>query len=188
MQARVLPYVYKLVHNQTGEFYFGYREANKVPSSQDLGIKYFTSSKYIHEMDFSNFETSILAEFFDGFDAWKYEQNLIQEHLNNPLCINKSFFKNDASYLTSKRGPRASYNHRPRGPISTEEKIKRQNTTKRKVLEGISVNKHNSKTWVITFEDGREPVVTNRLHDWCVAHNINESSLKNLVKFPTRKT
>ena len=40
---KALPYVYKLVHKETGEFYIGFRCANKVPANEDLGIKYFTS-------------------------------------------------------------------------------------------------------------------------------------------------
>jgi hypothetical protein len=42
---KVLPYVYRLDNTITGEFYIGYRAANKVPSEQDLGLKYFTSTQ-----------------------------------------------------------------------------------------------------------------------------------------------
>jgi hypothetical protein len=38
------PYVYICTHNVTGEFYIGYREANKKPSHIDL-LEYKTSSK-----------------------------------------------------------------------------------------------------------------------------------------------
>lgn len=41
---KILPYVYKLTHKETGQFYIGFRKANKVNSNQDLGLKYFSSS------------------------------------------------------------------------------------------------------------------------------------------------
>lgn len=34
------PYVYKGTNKETGEFYIGYREANKLPSKLDLGFRY----------------------------------------------------------------------------------------------------------------------------------------------------
>lgn len=42
-------YVYKATDTRTGEFYFGYRKANKVSANEDIGILYFSSSKYINE-------------------------------------------------------------------------------------------------------------------------------------------
>jgi hypothetical protein len=43
---KVLPYVYKVVNRTTGEFYIGYREANKKPASEDI-LMYKTSSKKV---------------------------------------------------------------------------------------------------------------------------------------------
>ena len=42
-----LPYVYKVTHKLNNKFYIGMRSANKVVAELDLGIKYFTSSKYV---------------------------------------------------------------------------------------------------------------------------------------------
>ena len=90
--SRVMPYVYQLTHKETGQFYFGYREANKIPSNQDLPT-YQTSSKKIKEMEFKNFDWMIIAEFFDGNSAYDFENRLIEEHIKNPLCLNKSYTK-----------------------------------------------------------------------------------------------
>lgn len=84
----ILPYVYKLTHRETGEFYIGYRSANKIPSDQDLPI-YQSSSKTVAEIGFDNFNWEIIAEFFHGDYAYDFEQELISEHIDDPLCINK---------------------------------------------------------------------------------------------------
>lgn len=62
---RTLPYVYKLVHKTTGQFYYGYQYANRVPSTESLGVCYFTSSKIISKLGFENFNCIVLTEFFD---------------------------------------------------------------------------------------------------------------------------
>lgn len=85
------PYVYRLDHRETGEFYIGYRAANKVPAEQDLGIKYFTSSKYIIEIGFDKFRHEIIAIFFDANSAYDFEQEYISEVFKDPLCLNKHY-------------------------------------------------------------------------------------------------
>lgn len=91
------PYVYKLTHKETGQFYFGYRMRNKVAAHLDLGIKYKTSSAEIKEIGFNNFSYEVVAEFIDsdhkqaGKDAYCFEQITIKHHFDNPLCLNKHF-------------------------------------------------------------------------------------------------
>jgi hypothetical protein len=87
--TRVLPYVYRLDHKETGQFYIGYRCANKVPSSSDLGFEYFTSSKVVKNIGFNNFNYCIIAEFLSKEDAREFEIKLISEHWINPLKLNK---------------------------------------------------------------------------------------------------
>lgn len=87
------PYVYKLIHKDTGQFYIGYREGNRVEASLDLGIKYKTSSIIIKEMGFDNFKKEIIAEFENGIDAYDFENNLISEHFDNELCLNQHYRK-----------------------------------------------------------------------------------------------
>lgn len=85
----ILPYVYKLTHKTTNQFYIGFRKSNKLKSEFDLGFKYFSSSKTIKELGFENFHIEIIAEFFDPKDAYDFEQNLIKENFKNPLILNK---------------------------------------------------------------------------------------------------
>ena len=83
----ILPYVYILTHKVTGQFYIGYRVANKKPADVDLP-KYQSSSKYIKKIGFDNFHWSIVAEFYDRDAAYDLEQELIRDHIANPLCLN----------------------------------------------------------------------------------------------------
>lgn len=84
----IYPYVYRLDHPITGEFYIGSRCANKVPAHLDLGIKYKTSSKYVKPR-FTEFTYIIVAEFFDAGSAYDFEQELIHESWGLPGLMNK---------------------------------------------------------------------------------------------------
>lgn len=88
MKAR--PYVYKLTHKSTGQYYFGFRCANKLPALQDIGVRYFTSSRTIKEMGFENFIIEILAEFDNKQAAFDHETSLIAEHIGDPSNLNKA--------------------------------------------------------------------------------------------------
>ncbi len=87
-----LSYVYKLTHRETHHFYFGSRTANKQTALLDIGVKYFTSSKYVKQIGFENFHIDIIEEFINGKDAYDCEQRLIFESFKNPLCLNRSCF------------------------------------------------------------------------------------------------
>jgi hypothetical protein len=84
-----LPYVYKGIHRETGEFYIGYRYANKKPSTEDLGNYYFTSSNQVKKIVFEKFDWIIIAEFFDKDSAWDFENLLIKDNFRNPLNLNR---------------------------------------------------------------------------------------------------
>ena len=85
--TKIYPYVYVCTHKITGHYYIGYRSANSVLSDIDLP-KYKTSSLIV-KPDFENYNWQILAEFFDGDDAYDFEQQLISEHWNDPLLLNE---------------------------------------------------------------------------------------------------
>lgn len=87
----IYPYVYKLIHKTTGQFYFGFRCANKFPSNEDLGSVYFSSSKTVEKIGFENFNYHVIAEFFDKSDARAFERDLIHENFNDPLILNKGW-------------------------------------------------------------------------------------------------
>jgi hypothetical protein len=83
-----MPYVYIVTHKITGKFYIGYRESNTIPSHIDLP-KYKTSSKIVKPA-FDQYQWKIIAEFFNGNDAYDFEQQLIFEHWDHPLIINRN--------------------------------------------------------------------------------------------------
>lgn len=118
-----LPYVYVCTHRETGQFYIGYREGNKVSSSLDLP-SYKTSSKVVNPF-FDQYSWEIIAEFFEGTDAYNFEQSMISDHWENPLLINKACFHN-------KRQFRGSY-----GMLNKEH----TEETKKKMSEKASGNK-----------------------------------------------
>jgi hypothetical protein len=84
-----LPYVYKLTHKKTKQFYIGsrYTKFLKLPSHLDI-LKYQTSSKKVKSLGFQNFDIEIIAEFFSAESAWDFEQQLINENYKNPLILN----------------------------------------------------------------------------------------------------
>jgi len=86
----IYPYVYRIDH-KSGEFYIGYRCANRVPAEADIGHKYKTSSKHLSH-PFEEYSITIIAEFFTGTakaDAYDFEQALIYENWDNPNLANQ---------------------------------------------------------------------------------------------------
>lgn len=87
-----LPYVYKVTHKNTGQYYIGMRSANKVVAEQDLGISYFTSSKFVKN-NFGMFTIEIVAYFCDQISAFEFENALIKECWGDTLLLNKHYQK-----------------------------------------------------------------------------------------------
>lgn len=96
----ILPYVYRLTHKESGQFYIGYRYANRVQSYLDLGCKYFSSSPTIKSIGFENFNIEIIAEFFKADDAYEFENELIRKNFKDPLLINKFYTINEVRFNT----------------------------------------------------------------------------------------
>ena len=84
----IQPYVYRLDHPFTGEFYIGFRSANKVPAHEDLGHKYFTSSKKVKSR-FHEFDITMILKCDDAQEAYDLEQFLIWADWKKPGMINK---------------------------------------------------------------------------------------------------
>lgn len=105
------PYVYIVTSRISGKFYIGMRSANKVVAEQDLGIKYFTSSKYVRN-NFHEFDTKIIAYFADQLSAFQFENELIKEHWDDPLLLNKHYQRtmSDFSMTGAKRKDLSEYN------------------------------------------------------------------------------
>lgn len=98
--TRVLPYVYICTHKITGQFYIGYRERNTTPSDVDFP-KYQTSCSFVQD-NFDQFNWYILAEFFNGDDAYDLEQRLIFKNWNDPLIINQRCMYGKQRFKTRK--------------------------------------------------------------------------------------
>lgn len=111
----ISPYVYCGVHTVTKEFYYGVRYGNvriNCLPEEDLGIKYFTSSRYV-KPKFNEFEWTILAQFVSKEDALAFEEKLIHESWDNPLLLNKhragQHFRRPDTYV---RGPKRQHGNR----------------------------------------------------------------------------
>lgn len=111
-----LPYVYRLTHKESGQFYIGYRCGNSKPAEFDLGCDYFTSSKIVADLGFDNFNKEIIDEVSNSELAYHKEQILIKDSIDDPLCLNRH-------YVDVGNGKR---HFRKAGPLSEDERIKRQ--------------------------------------------------------------
>ena len=123
--TRAMPYVYICIHKETKQFYYGYREYNttlSLPSTTDFPL-YRTSSKEVNP-HFENYDWYIVAEFFNGDDAFEFEQNLISENWGNPLMLNKQYrkpngtaaFKGQKGRLKGRKNPGVSLANKNRTP------------------------------------------------------------------------
>lgn len=106
-----LPYVYIVRNRNNQKFYIGMRSANKVVAENDLGVKYFTSSKHVKN-NFSEYDIEIIAYFVDQLSAFEFENSLIEQHWGDPLLLNKHYQKSMSKFsmLGSKRNDLAAYN------------------------------------------------------------------------------
>ena len=102
--TKTMPYVYQCTNPSTGEYYIGYRRGNKVPSTQDIGTHYFTSSRVV-KPNFDKFNVTIVAEFFDHYEAYWFEQQLIAENFKDPLILNRKYQRrNDDKAIFTNKG------------------------------------------------------------------------------------
>jgi len=95
LTEKVLPYVYRADHKDNGSYYYGYREQNvkfRLLPEKDIGVKYFTSSDTIKNKR-EEFLFTVIAVTQTGNDAYDIEQELIAEHFNDPLCLNKQYYR-----------------------------------------------------------------------------------------------
>jgi hypothetical protein len=104
MNLNLIPaYVYYIKHIPTGKYYYGsrYNHIKKgIIPENDFWIKYFTSSKEVamllKESGKELFETRILFKDHNPNTCFIFEQNIIKQNIDDPLCINKRYF-NSAS-------------------------------------------------------------------------------------------
>ena len=145
--TKALPYVYVCTHKITGYYYIGYRSANLVPSDIDLP-KYKTSSLIVRP-DFGNYNWLILAEFFNGDDAYDFEQQLISETWNDPLLLNEQHRHHCNGRFKSKLGRIHS--------DETKEKIRQANLGKKyspETIEKRASKRRGKPTWNTGIKTG----------------------------------
>ena len=86
------PYVYRIKHKITKEFYYGV-QYNKHANPSDFWVKYFTSSEYIHTIIENEgaeiFNTKICKVFNTAEEACTYEEKIIDRVMNSCKCLNK---------------------------------------------------------------------------------------------------
>ena len=154
--TKTLPYVYLCINRLNGQFYIGYRSANKVPSSDDLGSVYFTSSHKVKE-SFSEFDYHIIAEFFQAEHAYEFEQALIHENLSNPLLLNKSCYHNHKPFFSSSEETRKKIGLKSKGRPTGMKNIPRPDSVKDKIRQGV-LKTLDSRPKYEPSEDGLKPV------------------------------
>lgn len=122
-----LPYVYKITNKETGEFYIGSRYGNvrlQTSPENDLLVIYFTSGalELALRENSENYSHEILFRHGEGRVAYWYEQLLIKEHIDNPLCLNKSYYDPDTCLIAFSVAGNVS--HKKGQLLSEETKLK----------------------------------------------------------------
>ena len=141
-----MPYVYKLTHKETNEFYIGVRYGNSYPAHLDLGIRYKSSSKVVKPR-FNEFNYEILAEFDDKESAIDFEQKLIEDHWGDPLILNKAIqvtktFRCKGHSEETKKKMSESKKGKP--PNNKGKQLSEE--TKRKISEKASLYRHSEES------------------------------------------
>jgi hypothetical protein len=91
-------YVYKVTLRPTGQYYFGFRKRHvtekRLPEN-DLWLHYFTSSNEIAELlkgySANQFDAQIVHKGFDLDGCFWIEQELIKQHFDDSLLLNKTY-------------------------------------------------------------------------------------------------
>jgi hypothetical protein len=98
LDAQIPFYVYKVTCLETQEYYWGSRTANRkrrLMPSQDLWIKYYSSSKLLKQLiqvyGKERFKAEIIQEMWDADEAFWLEQEFIKSSINDPKCLNKYY-------------------------------------------------------------------------------------------------
>lgn len=86
---KATPYIYVLCNKLTGDYYIGSRRANEKPAIDDFMKEYFTSSHEVHRLLIFNDISNFSYVTFDTDNAVKLESVLLEDHLENPKCLNK---------------------------------------------------------------------------------------------------
>lgn len=87
----IIYYTYKLVHKNTGQIYFGCRQTTLSDPYLDLGVEYFSSSKFVKALGFENFYFGVVEIYNNREECYWAEQELIKSVLYSGKCINRFY-------------------------------------------------------------------------------------------------
>lgn len=171
MQYLINSYVYKIVLNETGQYYFGYRKANKLPPNEDFLKHYYSSCKKIKdtvkEKGIDSIHGEILFESLDPVETYWKEQSLIEEHYGDPLLINQHYQKSNKGFKMF-------------GP--TQESIAKMVSTRKKrgcqsTPEYLRIQREiHNKRYLVTSPDGDTyEIVGLKAH--CEKFNLNHPAM-----------
>ena len=127
---KIKPYTYFIIRKIDGKKYHGVRWGNKYSPEQDLGKKYFTSSKYISD-DFKSKPNNYIYKF-------KWTFNSVKDAINYETLINKKIYKK-VDWINKNAFP-AIFNE-----IPTMLGKKRSDEFRKKVAEWNKIYKTGSK-------------------------------------------
>lgn len=124
-------YTYKIQHKNTKQFYIGSRLCRKEKYFKfehlDFGIEYKSSSKLVKEIGFDDFELVYFNDNFDDYHScYIFEQDMIKENIQNPLCLNQSHRNPDDN-------KQKFYSYGREVSQETRDKISRSNTGKKHI-------------------------------------------------------
>ena len=118
LDAQIPFYVYKVTCLDTQEYYWGSRTANRklgLLPSQDLWIKYYTSSKLVQQLitvyGKGRFKAEIIQELRDAEKVFWLEQEFIKSSINDPNCLNKYYTNRHDSKKTFSAFNRSGERH-----------------------------------------------------------------------------
>jgi hypothetical protein len=143
-------YTYLIKCTINNKFYYGVRWGNKVPPSEDLWVKYFTSSKVIKNLINRYGKDAFLFEVRKVFTT-KQEAIAWEETVLRRLKVLKS----SDIWLNKCISKAIRYDIHPRKGVvvseETRQKISKSNTGKSKFTEedkrNMSINRSGSKHW-----------------------------------------
>lgn len=96
-------YIYKITFSKTSQYYFGGRYSKKADPSE-LGETYFTTSSLVQNLLFTHGKDNVIFEVIeisnDKDACLAKECSLINEHRNEPLCLNRQWNEVTASKVS----------------------------------------------------------------------------------------
>lgn len=166
-------YIYKITEKTSGKFYIGARGSNKKPD-EDLGIKYFSSSKkvknLISEIGIENFTFEIINDTYSSWEkAYGDEQFIISKNIENPLNMNKACYYRKKDFGVISEESKKIISQKSLSMWSDEEKSK-------KIIE------NQKKSWT---EERRKKYSEMMANLWTVERKENHS--KKLKGHPGHK-